>query len=293
MKALHISDTHGYADGAADAAALAASMGVQLLHTGDMVLDYFQQDISYLDMGSLWPVVGNHDALDQSGVDPAGYHWDDKPTQAQMRAKFFDPWPERGLTFPTNTATWWSRELPDCRVIGLDVTALGRDLESEAGWLANILDMAPTLVLTHIGPRGLDYEPNGFNDSVYWPAYYKGDRYEQTYPGIERLAEIVFAHAELSGVPCAMLCGHEHADGATVHRGVPVVTVGSVFQDQYNHVYRSDAALTSRLVANLVTFDASGLTVQRLGADSRTTGSRAKMWAYSFSEKRVSGIVSR
>lgn len=294
MRVLHISDTHGYAQGTSDAMALAASMMVPVVHTGDMVPDYFQQDISYLDLANILPVVGNHDAINESGTDPSGYHWHDKPTQAALRAKYFDPYPSQGLTFPDASATWWYKDVEGCRVVGLDITALGNDMAREAAWLGNTLNAMPTLVLTHIGPRNLTYSADGFTDSRYWsnPSWYESAT-ATIYPGITQLSNIVFDHAERTNTPMAMLCGHEHADGATVHRGVPIITVGSGIEDMYNNVCRSQDAVTSRLVANLVTFDSSGLTVQRLGADGRTTGSRAKMWAYSYSEKRVTAIVSR
>lgn len=294
MRVLHISDTHGYTQGTSDAMALAASMGVIVVHTGDMVPDYYQQDIGYLDMGNILPVIGNHDAINQSGTDPSGYHWHDKPTQAALRAKYFDPYPSQGLVFPDASATWWHKDVEACRVIGLDITALGNDLASECMWLQGVLTNTPTLVLAHIGPRNLSYSADGFTCSEYWRnrTWYTPD-VATIYPGITQLSNIVFEHAERSGASIAMLCGHEHADGAVVYRGVPVITIGSVIEDAYNNVYRSQAADTARLVANLVTFDATGLTVQRLGADSRTTGSRAKMWSYSYAEKRVTAIVSR
>lgn len=294
MKALHISDTHGYGDGTGDALGLARRMGLPVVHTGDMVPDYFQQSIDYLDMPDIWPVVGNHDAINQSGTNPAGYDWHDKPAQTELRAKYFDPYPARGLIFPTDSATWWHKDIGGCRVIGLDVTAIGGDLADETDWLGATLNMMPTLVLAHIGPRNLEYSADGFTCEAYWrnTAWYDPD-VDKTYPGITQLSEMAFAHAESAGVPTAMLCGHEHADGATVHRGVPVISIGSIISDKYNNVYRSQSAVTARTVANLVTFDSSGLTVQRLGADSRATGSRAKMWSYSYAERRVGAIVSR
>ena len=294
MRVLHISDTHGYTQGTSDAMALAASMGVPVIHTGDMVPDYYQQDISYLDMANILPVIGNHDAINESGTDPSGYHWHDKPTQAELRAKYFAPYPGRELIFPTTSATWWHKDMEGFRIIGLDITALGNDLTSEISWLERTLNTMPTLVLAHIGPRNLTYSADGFTNEAYW---HNQSLYDANtgviYPGIAKLSDAVFQHAEITGTPTAMLCGHEHADGAIVHRGVPIISVGSVIQDAYNNVYRSQGADTSRLVANLVTFDAAGLTVQRLGADSRPTGSRAKMWAYSYAESRVSAIITR
>lgn len=294
MKLLHISDTHGYSEGTADAFAIAREMSLPMVHTGDMVKDYFQQDLSYLDMPNMWPVIGNHDAINLSGTHPSGYDWHDKPSQTELRTKFFDPYQGRGLIFPTETATWWHKDVEGCRIIGLDVTALGNDLTSELNWLRDTLNNTPTIVLNHIGPRDLDYTNDGFTCAAYWhnDGWYNHST-DNDYPGIAQLSDIVFAHAERSGTPCAMLCGHEHADGATVHRGVPVISIGSIYQDNYNNVYRSETANTARTVTNLVTFDGMGLTVQRLGADSRITGSRAKMWAYSYVEKRVTAIVSR
>lgn len=294
MRALHISDTHGYAAGADDAMAIATSMGTPVIHTGDMVPDYYQQDISYLDMANILPVIGNHDAISESGTDPSGYNWHDKPSQAALREKFFDPFPAQGLTFPDSNATWWHKDMEGCRVIGLDITALGADLANEVKWLGSVLNTMPTLVLAHIGPRNLAYSADGFTDAAYFAnASWYDPNVAQIYPGVAQLSDAVFQHADLTGTPTAMLCGHEHADGATVHRGVPVITVGSVLQDTYNNVYRGQEAVTARLVANLVTFDATGLVVQRLGADSRPTGSRAKMWAYSYTDSRVTAIMSR
>lgn len=293
MRALHISDTHGYAAGTSDAMALAASMGVPVIHTGDMVPDYHQQSIGYLDMGKILPVIGNHDAINESGTDPSGYNWHDKPSQEALRKKFFDPFPTQGLIFPNSTATWWHKDMEGCRVIGLDVTALGADLANEVNWLGSVLNTMPTLVLAHIAPHNLAYSANGFTYAAYFAnTSWYDPAVAQIYPGVDKLSDAVFRHAELTGTPTAMLCGHEHADGAIVHRGVPVISVGSVIQDTYNNIYRSQEAVTSRLVANLVTFDETGLVVQRLGADSRTTGSRAKMWAYSYTDSRVTAIVS-
>lgn len=294
MRVLHISDTHGYAAGTDDAMTLASRLKVHVVHTGDMVPDYHQQSVDYLDMGKILPVIGNHDAINESGTDPSGYNWHDKPSQAALRKKFFDPFPAQGLTFPGSNATWWHKDMEGCRVIGLDVTALGADLANEVKWLGSVLNAMPTLVLAHIAPRNLAYSADGFTNAAYFAnaSWYDPD-VAQIYPGVAQLSDAVFQHAELTGTPTAMLCGHEHADGAIVHRGVPVITVGSVIQDAYNNVCRSQEAVTSRLVANLVTFDATGLVVQRLGADSRPTGSRAKMWAYSYADSRVTAIVSR
>ena len=167
-------------------------------------------------------------------------------------------------------------------------------MAEEITWLRNILSDMPALVLAHICPRNLTFTEDGFTATGYWddPTLYD-PKTANIYPGIAQLSEVVFAHAELTGTPTAMLCGHEHTDGAVVHRGVPVISVGSTIQDRYNNVYRSTGKDTSRVVANLVTFDAGGLIVQRLGADGRTTGSRAKMWVYSYIENRVTAIVSR
>lgn len=294
MRVLHISDTHGYAAGTDDAMALASRLNVTVAHTGDMVPDYHQQSIGYLDMSRILPVIGNHDAINESGTDPSGYNWHDKPSQAALRKKFFDAFPAQGLTFSDSNATWWHKDIEGCRVIGLDITALGGDLANEVKWLGSVLNTMPTLVLAHIAPRNLTYSADGFTDAAYFAnASWYDPGVTQIYPGVAQLSDAVFRHAELTGTPTAMLCGHEHADGAIVHRGVPVITVGSVIQDMYNNVYRSPEAVTSRLVANLVTFDATGLVVQRLGADSRPTGSRAKMWAYSYIENRVTAIISR
>lgn len=294
MRVLHISDTHGYAAGTNDAMALASRLKVPVIHTGDMVPDYYQQSVGYLDMGKILPVIGNHDAINESGTYPSVYNWHDKPSQAALREKFFDPYQNQGLTFPDSNATWWHKDMEGCRVIGLDITALGADLANEVKWLGSVLNTMPTLVLAHIAPRNLAYSADGFTNAAYFSnaSWYDPD-VAQIYPGVAQLSDAVFQHAELTGTPTAMLCGHEHADGAIVHRGVPVITVGSVIQDTYNNVYRSQEAVTSRLVANLVTFDATGLVVQRLGADSRPTGSRAKMWAYSYAESRVTAIMSR
>lgn len=294
MRALHISDTHGYAAGTSDAMALAASMGVPVIHTGDMVPDYHQQSIGYLDMGKILPVIGNHDAINKSGTDPSGYNWHDKPSQEALRKKFFDPFPAQGLTFPDSHATWWHKDMEGCRVIGLDITALGADLANEVNWLGRVLNTMPTLVLAHIAPHNLAYSANGFTYEAYFAnASWYDPAVAQIYPGVDKLSDAVFRHAELTGTPTAMLCGHEHADGAIVHRGVPIIAVGSVIPDMFNNVYRGQEAVTARLVANLVTFDETGLVVQRLGADSRTTGSRAKMWAYSYTDSRVTAIMSR
>lgn len=294
MRVLHISDTHGYAAGTDDAMALASRLNVTVVHTGDMVPDYHQQSIGYLDMGKILPVIGNHDAINESGTDPSGYNWHDKPSQAALRKKFFDPFPAQGLAFPDSNATWWYKDMEGCRVIGLDITAQGADLANEVKWLGSVLNAMPTLVLAHIAPRNLAYSADGFTNAAYFAnASWYDPNVVQIYPGVAQLSDAVFLHAELTGTPTAMLCGHEHADGAVVHRGVPVITIGSVIQDTYNNVYRSQEAVTSRSVANLVTFDATGLVVQRLGADSRPTGSRAKMWAYSYADSRVTAMISR
>lgn len=292
MRLLHISDTHAYTDGTADAVELGRYLGVQIVHTGDMVQDYYQQGIAYMDSAAMWPVIGNHDAINQSGTDPTGYHWHDKPSQQQLRGTFFDPFPSRGLVFSDDGATWWHKDVQDCRIIGLDVTALGDDLARECAWLRTMLTSMPTIVLAHIGPRELPYTANSFTDYSYWsdPAWY-GNNMSNVYPGIAQLSSIVFANAETSETPIVMLCGHEHVDGAIVHRGVPIITVGSIVQDP-SGIYRSTVKDTSRLVANLVTFTQHDLVVQRLGADSRTNGSRAKMWAYSYDAKRVTAIIS-
>ena len=64
----------------------------------------------------------------------------DKPSQADLRARYFDGYPARGLVFPSADATWWHRDADGCRVIGLDITALGNDLTKQLTWLSSTLN---------------------------------------------------------------------------------------------------------------------------------------------------------
>ena len=61
IQLLHISDTHAFAEGTRDAVALSRQLGIPLVHTGDMVQDYYGQDITYAYPGAMLFCIGNHD----------------------------------------------------------------------------------------------------------------------------------------------------------------------------------------------------------------------------------------
>ena len=73
LKLLHWSDPHGSFNLVSQTQALADMMGVDAnICTGDLVPDYYEQDISSMDLDDTLFILGNHDVILRAGTNPAG-----------------------------------------------------------------------------------------------------------------------------------------------------------------------------------------------------------------------------
>lgn len=309
IRFLHWTDSHGYAVGSNYTNA--CIKGIPDLdfsiHTGDACKNSFGDDASYARLGDSFFVVGNHDAINASGIGslPDGYdNWADRPSQEALFAKFFQPniagW---GVQMKPNE-TWWKRRFPDKKLtlVGLDITVTGEALEREREFLNSVLAEARNngdrlIFASHIVEHLAMPVPCAFTFHHYYRQGGRWSDYSGWYPFMNESINTVAQYAASADVKViAWLCGHEHADAFFTHRPFPIIVCGSTIIDGYNNLSRSeDEALTSRAAMNLCEYDdrLDTLRIYRLGADNCTGGSRRKMLVYNLGERRIVSSCSR
>lgn len=312
IKFIHWSDSHGFALGSNMAnACIDSADGLDFaIHTGDACQNSFEDDISYAQLSNSLFVLGNHDAVNRSGIAalPEDYDdWADKPTQEQLYNKFFKPnvaaW---GVEMEANT-TWWKKKFAEkgFMVIGLDSTVRDADNAKQQAWFQQTLEECVTenliaVIASHIVEYRVS-NPIVCNFSYlhyYYPLHEGGSwsDYTSWYPSVNRVMDIAETYVQTRGLKVACwLCGHEHADALFGHRSFPIVVCGSTMIDKWNNVARTSENYTARAVMNLCEYDSEQdtLTLWRLGADGCSGGNRRKMCCYSNKKKRVVSSCSR
>lgn len=274
------------------------------VHCGDITNAYNQQGIGDYDATKSVCVIGNHDSIDQSGTDPAGYHWDIQVSQNSLYnsylAKSKTPF---GIEIEAGT-TWWSKEFKEkgVLVLGINDTVLGDAQAAQAQWFKNRLAYAEqnglAIILVKHGPSNyVNVVENSFTTNYAAGDSFVTDKndYNRTYSGNDKLI------GELTKTTAKVLCvlyGHEHTDayGCITKNDsseIPAISVGSTLIDKFNDVARStDTSLTSAVVTNLIEIDGNSLYVYRLGADGCSTGAARKMLTFSYSKNKVVSICS-
>lgn len=278
IRLLHISDTHGYADGTNDAISLAADLNAHLVHTGDWVRSIITHDSSYAPIDRFLFAVGNHDVC--TGEESNGL-----PVRAQNSSivtKYFEGFDNtRGIVREPDK-TYWYKDIEELRIIGIDQFMSGNDFADEMAWLERIIDGCQyCAILAHMTLRDASVIDCSMSCYSYWHGRdFAGDSAAWGKDSIASVYALLQKHREK--VMC-VLCGHDHADGVFMLGGFPTFIVGSTHIDGYNNVSRSTDKLISRCVANLVDIEPGvSVVVRRLGAFDRATGERAIICSFNM-----------
>ena len=264
-------------------------------HTGDIVQNYFEQGISNAGFDSHLVVLGNHDMLLQSGVNPIQYDWTKQPTQAQAYNLFFNPYKaQTGITIPNNTS-WWFKDFDDkaVRVIGLNCHVLGDAKTTQATWLEATLSEVivknyKVVILSHIAPDLTKSVLSTFTD-LYEPEH---DSVREAHSFIQESRTIIDDYISNGGNIICGLYGHEHCDLFLNNSGVPEFVIGSTVINNYNNVQRTNNT-TSSVVVNLYEYDdfLQTLKVWRLGAGDLKNGRFRKLLTWSYNKKEIISYV--
>lgn len=288
IQLMHISDTHGFAEGTRDAVALSQRLGIPLVHTGDMVQDHYGQDIAYAYPGTMLFCIGNHDVWTQT----LPHHYTE---QAKLYDTYYAPYASGRDCMQIAPDTWWYKDIEGVRLISLDCLCDGSVMARQLTWLENVIAGCEwCIVLSHMAPRSLQPHACCLTCSAYYSTTFSSpdeqDQMQYT-PGLKQLYDALLPH---KGKILIELCGHEHADCLGMAPDWPVSVIGSTLIDSYNNVYRSTDTVQNRCVANLVRIAPGDFcAIYRLGAIGRTNGERGRMVVYDYKTKRFSAEVSR
>ena len=271
------------------------------IHCGDIVPDYYPQDLGSFDPTVSAFVLGNHDTIDESGTNPNGYEWYKQPSQEVLYQKYFARMkPAFNVSMDVNT-TWWSKEFTDKGVlfIGLNDTALGTAFEAQLAWLKKRVSYAEKkdlmLAVAKHGPANMcNLVRCNFTSTYMESASFTSDKvsYNATYDnnGEKLLNVIVQSKCKVLYV----LAGHEHGDGfGYIVRNdsskIPCIHIGSGIVDIYNDVTRGGTGTTSNAVCNMIDYipELNSLRVYRLGADAAYGGTTRKMLTFSYASNDI------
>ncbi|NKC32696.1 metallophosphoesterase family protein [Falsiroseomonas selenitidurans] len=203
----HLSDTHGYfaANWAAFRDAMAAAPPDLLVHGGDLSFNgpAAEGDLAFgaaelARLGVAWrAIAGNHDV----GEAPDFSRLDQPVNAARLAA-----W--RRHVGPH----WWSQDLGDWRLVGLDTALMGSGLAEEAAQAAFLAETLagrqgrPVMVFVHMPPFDRDVTDAGPSTSV-----------------MPHRARGAFLDACAAGGVKVIACGHLHVYRRMRHRGMAIV----------------------------------------------------------------------
>ena len=298
MRIAQVTDTH--ADTVGTASALSAIRSIQdidlVVHTGDISNNTFSDPIGYADILKPYALcVGNHDMLLREGAVPTGYRWDMQPTQEEAYRKYFSD-NSAVVTIKPNT-TYWYKDLPDCRVIGIDYTARDAVFNDELYWLEAQLkhcleSRTPVFICSHqICEYAILQESCDFTYDNCWSSW-KQHAHEANldfYPFLNKSYELVSKYANDGLKVICWIFGHQHGDGTFISGNesnrFPMICCGSGVHDKWNDVYRSNTAdYHTDAVVNLYEWYAStqSLCITRIGPKSCSTGRFRSMIAFNY-----------
>lgn len=286
---LHVTDSHEYVNGINDAISLANYVKADLnICTGDIVQDYFEQSVTQGLLSNFACTIGNHDAILKAGTDPNGYHWEMRATPEQLYKKFVEPSISKtGISIEPNH-TFWTKDISDAiMVIGLNDTADDDEQALQKQMLTEKLnvcrqDNRKAIIASHFMNYNckVNLKCNFTCKSYFknWNSATEPSLYRTTYKGIPENYEIIESYSD---VVLFTVHGHEHSDAIAFSNNVHIV-LGSILNDTYNNVGRTNDARVSRTVANLYEISDENpryLVVYRLGANICKTGQIRSMVA--------------
>lgn len=286
IQLMHISDTHGYAEGTRDAVALSQRLGIPLVHTGDMAWDLYGDDISYAYPKTMLFCIGNHDVWAKN---THAY-----TEQTELYNTYYAPYAQARACVQTAPDTWWYKDVAGVRIMSLDCLCSAEIMARQLSWMESALAGCEwAIVLSHMPPRSFEAHACCLTCSTYYDGIFISDA-EQHMTYTAGLKQLYDGLLPFKNKILFELCGHEHADGLGMAPDWPVSVVGSTIIDTYNDVERSTDTVQSRCVANLMRIEpGENAAIYRLGAIGRKTGARGRMVVFDYKTKSFRTEVSR
>lgn len=304
FKILQWSDTHQATQVNSCNSVIDSAVGIDcVIHCGDLVQNYHEQGVSPVNLRKTLCVIGNHDALLQTGVDPNGYHWERQPTQTQLRERYISPLVAAFGVDSPDGSTWWKKlyRAQNVMVIGVNDTALGNVAERQLRFVEETVSECESngygIVFVKHGPAPsiypikCNFTTANANDAITWAV-----DYETTYPEANSyLAPLRLSNAK---VVC-ILYGHNHMDtfsSITKNDGakIPVIGIGSVVADAFNDVSRTSNGTLNDVVMNRIEYipELDSLRVYRVGACGSALGCSRKMLTWSYAKGKIVSCCS-
>ncbi len=271
---LHFSDIHNSAehfDSIMDFYNQNRGLITDVVLTGDIVAGRFCEGLEPSvseQLGSVLPVVGNHDMLGGTG----GWDWSVKVSEAELYGLIFKNRAE-GLIIEEGK-TYWYKDYESCklRMLGLNA-CLGAD-EAQLAWLKSTLDGAleagySVIIAEHYPPSHAKPIKCSYSSVTIAVEELPGGTLS------EAVQAVVAEFKKSGGEFICYLNGHTHVDFIFVNENYPdqlFVTVDSAHISQANYwsdTYRV-AGTKSQELFNLFSYDTSNKVVKlvRFGANA-------------------------
>lgn len=276
------------------------------VHCGDITSVCFQNGIGSYNQNLSACVIGNHDSIDQSGVNDVAFRWDKQVSQTMLYNRYFVTSKHTfGLDMKANT-TWWSKEFAYKKILmlGINDTTLGDAQSEQLAWFKTKIKYAEdnnlAIIVAKHGPTNyVNIEPGNFTGGWMLTSKFiaENNKYNTTFNGNDlMIRELVNTHAKV----LCVICGHIHVDGfgyitKTDGTLIPMMFVGSTTFDVDNDVNRStNTLLTNCALCNMIDYDENvdSLRFYRLGADAVSNGAARKMLVHSYKENRTVATCS-
>lgn len=275
-----------------------------VIHCGDFPPGWFQQGIGSVNLATTLCVIGNHDAINQSGADPAGYRWNDQPSQSSLRNRYISPIQSAFDVYSPDGATWWRKVYDSAKVIviGINDTALDSVADAQLSFVEESVKLAESenlaIVMVKHGPTSYSsvLECNFTVANALTGEVAEFRDYENHYPKCNSyIAPLIRSSAK---VVC-VLHGHDHWDVLGTITKVdgskfPTIGIGSVLADGYNDVPRTSNNTICDVVMNQIEWhpNQNTLEVYRIGSFGTKSGCVRKMLVWDYSTSSITSVCS-
>ena len=282
VRILHVTDTH------ATAGAFTAFNELQkstpnldaAVHTGDVCAAWYEDGLKGWNFSDMLIALGNHDTILKAGNNPDDNDWAHKATQQQLYERYFAQW-DNGAVVNTNE-TWWTKDLNDVLLIGIDQTVTGDDAAKEEEWLNDVFkgcirDNKTCIVCSHVSNEKASQPMNGTWKASTITKHY-GDLLENFYPFLTAPFDIAETHCKMGLKLAFWFTGHWHFDALWDFNTFPVISLNSTKTDKFGDLVR-DTTPDGNMCVNMYDYDEkqNTVTVYRFGAGNSFDGRCRKM----------------
>ena len=308
MKIVQVTDTHDDLAGCQHMASAISRVGNydMLIVTGDIVPGYAAQGFSNLN--SVTPTyalaIGNHDVWtsETQAGEPSSWDFTKRISQNSAYETYFknNPKMDSTITIEPNS-TWWYKDLPDCRILGLDYTVLGEQIANETQWLNNMLaeceqENIPILIASHhIGYNYVINETSDFTDP-HRKNRLKEDAelFKNVYTFQKSGYDLIVDHCDNHGLRViAWITGHMHYDMLLTSNNTnkfPIFILASTYHDEWTDLFRNQSGLWQNdAVVQSYEWDSINdtLLVTRYGTHVANTGCLREFMVYDCAANKI------